>query len=600
MSSLDFFNIDNSRGHKYTKRWINANEKALLAEIENYSLINNLINEEFNVQLWHFINKIDVIPLCYCGTKLKLISIPKGYTNFCSNKCSANSTIKKDKIKLLNNVKFGHDYYTQSNEYLEKTKKTNLLKYGVEYSTQSDLVKTKIKESNQSNYGFNSTFSSPLIQEKIKKTKKEKYNNELYNNSNKISETLINKYKNADNLNKLLIKQKETNNLRYGVDFANQKELIKSKNIENTKNSLLLKYGVDNSFKLNSVQDKIKNKNYELFKQRYPDLIFKNNISNNFHEIECTKCGSFLINSSLLYTRYRDKHEICTNCHSINDSVSVSESDVVKYIQTFGLILELNNRTILNGKELDIYIPSKNIAIEYNGLYWHSELYKSNDYHLNKTEECETKGIQLIHIFEDEWLHKQDIVKSRLKNILGLTENKIYARKTEINLVSSKDSKIFLDNNHIQGNVNSSIKLGLYYNNELVSLMTFNDEKNSNYNLTRFCNKLDTTVIGGADKLFKYFIKIYNPKEIISFSDKRWSTGNLYKKLNFKMIQIVPPSYWYIIGDNKFHKFNFRKNRKAFKQLNHNKTNNTEHEIMLENKIYRIYDCGLNKWLYKV
>ena len=279
-----------------------------------------------------------------------------------------------------------------------------------------------------------------------------------------------------------------------------------------------------------------------------------------------------------------------------------SEDNIKEFIKSLNLDFELNNRTILNGKELDIYIPSKNIAIEYNGLYWHSELYKSNDYHLNKTEECEKFGIQLIHIFEDEWLHKQDIVKSRLKNILGLTENRIYARKTEIKLVSSKDSKIFLDNNHIQGNVNSSIKLGLYYNNELVSLMTFgNLRKNLNskseegkYELFRFCNKLNTTVIGGANKLLKYFIGIYNPKEIISYADRRWSTGNLYEKLGFSFIHNSEPNYFYILNNKREYRFKYRKDVLVKNGFDKDKT---EKEIMLERGIYRIYDSGNKKYV---
>jgi hypothetical protein len=153
-------------------------------------------------------------------------------------------------------------------------------------------------------------------------------------------------------------------------------------------------------------------------------------------------------------------------------------------------------------------------------------------------------------------MFKKDIVKSRIKNILGLTGNKIYARKCEIREVKSSESKLFLNDNHIQGNVNSKIKLGLYYNDELVSLMTFGSlRKNLNqssidnvYELLRFCNKLNCSVIGGADKLLKHFIKEYNPKEIISYADRRWSQGDLYSNLGFTEITKNKPNYWYIIG----------------------------------------------------
>ena len=251
--------------------------------------------------------------------------------------------------------------------------------------------------------------------------------------------------------------------------------------------------------------------------------------------------------------------------------------------------------------ELDIFIPSHNIAIEFDGLYWHSELYKPSNYHLNKTELCEKQGIQLIHIFEDEWLFKKDIVKSRLLNILGLTPNKIYGRKTIIKEVSPKESKEFLNNNHLQGSTNASIKLGLYYNNELVSVMLFNKPRlgigvtYDGYELSRFCNKLNTSVIGGADKLLKYFIKTYQPKEIISYADRRWSQGNLYEKLGFNFIHNSKPNYFYINQNVREYRFNYRKNILVKQGYDINKT---EREIMLDRKIYRIYDCGAK--LYKI
>ena len=278
------------------------------------------------------------------------------------------------------------------------------------------------------------------------------------------------------------------------------------------------------------------------------------------------------------------------------------ENELFLFLTNLGLNVEQHNRTLLNGKEIDIYIPSHNIAIEYNGLYWHNELHKTNDYHLSKTQECDKLGVQLIHIFEDEWLYKQEIVKSRIENILGLTPNKIYGRKTEIKEVSSKDSKIFLNENHIQGNVNSKIKLGLYYNDELVSLMTFGNLRKimgsktneGSYELLRFCNKLNSSIIGGADKLLKHFIKHYSPKEIISYADRRWSKGDLYEKLGFKFIANTPKSFSYIINNKREYRFKYRKDVLVEQGYDSTKTSN---QIMLERKIYRIYDCGNKKYI---
>jgi len=273
-----------------------------------------------------------------------------------------------------------------------------------------------------------------------------------------------------------------------------------------------------------------------------------------------------------------------------------SENEVKEYIKSLNFSIIENNRTLISPFELDIYIPSKKIAIEYDGLYWHSELYKDKNYHLNKTELAKSKGVKLIHIFEDEWLNKKNIVKSRLKNILGLTETKIYGRKCEIKEISIKISKDFFNNNHLQGYANSSIKIGLYYNNNLISMMLFSKPrlgiggKYNGYELTRFCNKLDTTVVGGASKLLKYFIKKYNPNKIISYADIRWSNGELYNTIGFNKIRINKPNYWYIVDKNRKHRFGFRKSK--LKKMGYDVENKTEKEIMNSKNIYRIYDCG--------
>jgi Zn finger protein HypA/HybF involved in hydrogenase expression len=273
------------------------------------------------------------------------------------------------------------------------------------------------------------------------------------------------------------------------------------------------------------------------------------------------------------------------------------EDEIKEFIKSLNINIIENSKQIILPLELDIFIPSHNLAIEFDGLYWHSEVYKDKNYHLNKTELCQSKNIRLIHIFEDEWLFKKEIVKSRLKNILGLTPNKVYGRKCVIKEVIPKEAKIFLENNHIQGNVNSKVRLGLYYNNVLIGLMTFGglrknlgNKSNENiYELFRFCNLSNYIIIGGADKLLKYFIKHYKPKEIISYADRRWSQGDLYNKLNFIFSHNTKPNYFYLVNDKRENRFNYRKDILVKEGFDKNKT---EHDIMLERKLYRIYDCG--------
>jgi len=304
-------------------------------------------------------------------------------------------------------------------------------------------------------------------------------------------------------------------------------------------------------------------------------------------KINCTKHG--------IFKQTPDSHLQGIGCPKCGLKFDKAENEIRNFLATLNIDFIEKDKEIIKPLELDILIPLHNIAIEFNGLYWHSDKFKPSNYHLNKTELCEKKNIKLIHIFEDEWLFKKDIVLSRLKNILKLTENKIYARKCETKLVDTKIAKDFLNKNHIQGEVNSSIKIGLYYNDTLVSLMTFGKGRialggsSNQYELLRFCNVLNTNVVGGADKLLQYFIKTYKPNEIISYADRRWSQGNLYEKLGFIQTHTSKPNYWYIINNNRKHRFGFRKSILIKNGYDKNKT---EREIMIERKIYRIYDCG--------
>lgn len=293
----------------------------------------------------------------------------------------------------------------------------------------------------------------------------------------------------------------------------------------------------------------------------------------------------------------------CQKCSMMFSHYEIELGDFIASIIGEENIIR-NDRNILNGNELDIYIPCKKLAFEFDGLYWHSEIKKPDKrYHINKTKLCEEQGIQLIHIFEDEWIHKNDICKSRILNLLGKSE-RIFARKCVVEKVDKKTAKEFFIKNHIQGNVNSNIIYGLKYNGELVSAMSFgNYRKNMGRNATdnafemlRFCNKIGHNVVGGASKLFNHFVKDNNPNEIISYADRRWSMGKLYENLNFKFTHTSEPSYFYIIGDERKNRFGFRKDILISKYGC--SPNDTEHNFCLNKGWYRIYDCGTKvyKW----
>lgn len=213
-----------------------------------------------------------------------------------------------------------------------------------------------------------------------------------------------------------------------------------------------------------------------------------------------------------------------------------------------------------------------------------------------KTAKCFDLGIKVLHIFEDEWEFKKDIVKDIILRKLTKTKT-IYARKCTINEIPNNIYREFINVNHIQGYAPSFIKFGLYHNNELVSVMSFSKQRlclglkasPNEYELLRYASKLGTTVVGGFTKLLKHFIKKYSPKKIISYCDNRLFDGKVYEKSGFKLYNISKPNYFYVIGKHRKNRFNFRKNILISQGFDKNKT---EHEIMLERGIYRIYDCG--------
>lgn len=278
------------------------------------------------------------------------------------------------------------------------------------------------------------------------------------------------------------------------------------------------------------------------------------------------------------------------------------ENFIYNFLDNKNILYLKNNRSFLSNKEIDIFIPSYNIGIECNGIYWHSELRgKNRNYHLNKTKLAQVKNVKLIQIFENEIINQPKIVISRLKSLLNLNKYSIYARKCKIQEIDNQFKNKFLNKYHIQGEDKSSIKLGLFYKNRLVAVMTFCKYRTAlgrknikfEYELSRFCCIHNFNVVGGASKLLKYFERIYKPKKIISYADRRWSNGNLYFKLGFHYHHNSKPNYWYFKNNNLqlYHRFNFRKNILS-KKLEKFDPNLTEWENMKNNGYNRIWDCG--------
>lgn len=326
-----------------------------------------------------------------------------------------------------------------------------------------------------------------------------------------------------------------------------------------------------------------------------PEHMYKGVSDQIYYQFKCLTCNNN-------FDDYIDNGHLpkCRICNPyIPSYTSKQETEVFNFITTItDKTVIQSDKSIINPYELDIVIPDLKLAIEYCGLYWHSEAYKTDkNYHINKMHLCNQKGYRLITIFEDEWTKTPNIVKSRLKNILG-TDKKIYARHCTVKLIAHDQAKGFIKEHHIQDNTICKFAYGCFYKDELVAVMTFGIpryDKTVQYELIRYCSK--NTIVGGASKLFAKFVAEYNPQSVISYCDMRWGTGNLYKMLNFvKVDKKLEPSYAYTDFVHRYHRSTFTKG----KIVTLENADKTEYQIMRERNIYRIWDCGQSKWLYTI
>lgn len=286
------------------------------------------------------------------------------------------------------------------------------------------------------------------------------------------------------------------------------------------------------------------------------------------------------------------------------NKVSAEEQEVVDYIKSIytGKVITSDRRLLGNGKEIDIYLPDVNLAIEYNGVWCHTEIYGKKDrkYHLDKTDRCEAEGVQLLHIWSCDWVSKKDIWKSIIAGKLG-KNRRVYARKCEIVNIPAHEAAKFLDSNHLQGRTyNDTVVIGLCYDNEMVAMMTFAKSrfnKKVKWELVRFVNQKGVNVVGGASKLLKHFMK-HHEGDIVSYADRTYSNGNLYDVLGFTKVAINKPNYMYTKDDVLFSRYRFQK-KKLPKVLNEFNPILTERANVLHNGYDIVWNCGTITYIIK-
>lgn len=406
----------------------------------------------------------------------------------------------------------------------------------------------------------------------IRKIKLEKYGDPNFNNTDKFKKSIREKI--AKDGNAILDKRRNTKLEKYGdPNFTNIEKIKDSK-----KNTTIAQI----------------NEKMSVFNVNVIDLLYDSS-----YTIYCNKCNkdSHILNSRI-NARLRSSADPCPVCNNYNTGVSSTENEVSEYIASLGFMFRKNDRKILNGMEIDIFIPSLNLGFEYNGLYWHSEMNLNYDYHIKKQDAAKDKGIRLINIWEDDWTHKKEIVKSKINHILGITNNVIFARKCKLEKIDFKLAKDFLNANHIQGFCPFKIAIGLVINNEIVSICTFGARKisgKSTNEILRFTNKINYHIPGAFTKIMNNYIKVYNPEELITFADRSWSpySDNLYSNNGFEYLYSTKPNYWYIVDKKRVHRFNYRKDVLVKQGY---PIHLTEKEIMINRGIHRIYDCGQYKY----
>ena len=527
-------------------------------------------NTRLQERLYCILNAIHELLLCKtCGVNVVRFNRVK-YNDFCSNKCAQLNNETRSKIKKTCLKKYGVNNPSKSKSIQRKMRRTCLERYGTESALCSAAVRKKIKQTLVEKYGVDNSGKSDSIRKKIKQTCLKKYGVE-------------HPLQNADVLSRV----RETCLKLHGVDNPGKSKLIREK----TKKSYLKNFYETNVSQSNMFDPMFDKNNY--------------NGMNIDHNFRCKECGNIFSNKMLNgFSSVR-----CPFCNPYNYSSSNLEKEVVDYIKSLNItnIVE-NTRQIIKPYELDIYLPDYNLAIEFNGLYWHSSCKNEDDNsvktkHLNKTILCKDKNIQLLHIFENEWVDpiKRDIWKSMIRSKMGLVEEKVYARKCKIIEVDSKTSRNFLNENHLQGAINSSIRIGLEYEEDLVSLITLGKPRfNKKYvwEIHRFAGKKNTSVAGGFSRLLSHFVKQHDGS-IITYADKRHSEGNLYNVAGFNKITDSACNYFYCDKNNNLHSRNMFQKHKLINLLEHFDPLKTEVENMYNNGYRRIWDCGNYVFTYQ-
>ena len=542
-------------------------------ELELILSINPWFETIRNVYIAWNHNIYDVVKCKYCGQPLKVKEAIYGRHFYCSKKCADADPRTSELRKKTCLEKYGTSTPLLNEECKKKTVATCREKFGNDMFAGSDEYKRRVP----------SAFGKKEVQDKSRQTKVERYGEDFGKVifEEKVKDSMI-----------------QRNMERYGVPF----NLMNKEKRDETHKIMEQKYG--NKYYWGTQQSKQDHYNIGFdrilsWNEYVIPLFSREQYGGREKEYswKCVKCGHEFIQR--IYTTGLGNDRCVPRCEKCfpKSTSSIAEKEVLDFVKSIynGRIIE-NNQTILDKRlELDIYLPEKHLAIEFDGLYWHSEENgKDASYHLNKTVECEKNGIRLIHIFEDEWNEKREIVKDRIKSILGVGQKRIFARKCSIMQLDSKIANDFLEANHLQGRDCSLFRYGLYYGGELVAVMTFGKPRFDNdhdYELIRFASHNGYCIAGGASRLLRHFRDSHDGS-IVTYADRRYSDGTFYAKLGFALKGVSQPNYWYVKNYDKLSRYACQKHKLPELLGDGFDASLSERENMIANGYHVVYDCG--------
>lgn len=512
---------------------------------------------------------------CKCGKYLRYLRKERRYSYCCSNQC---------------------EYYKK--RVTTSYKNTMKSKYGVENSFQLESVKKKSKDTLKKKYGVDHALQYKKFKDKA-------------------SSTFIDRFGKDPNKHPDLLRKTKTTCLeRYGVDNPSKSSSVKRKKEKTT----LKNYGVINPFQSEDIKGKIKKR---LFKKCGTNHHSRRHLSSKVKEILADK-------KRLVKVLVFLNHKKGWSLSDIADLFGITDTNVGRYFRKLNIEIKYNyNRSRLEREvynhikslviteciiernyrldsnlELDLYLPEKDLAIEVHGLYWHSsnnvteDLFKKKR-HQDKFIECNDNNIRLFQILETEWRDpiKRDIWKSILQYYIEKDRiRNIYGRKCVVQEIKPQQAEVFFNSNHLQGHLRSSVYIGLFFEGDLVSAMSFTPSrfnKKYEWEMGRYATKKYTSVVGGASKLFKHFTRVYSPKSVVSYADTRYSVGNLYDKLGFLLIHLSNPNYFYFrnMKEGLKSRVSFQKH-KLINKLGKYDPLLTEVQNMFNNGYRRFWDSG--------